>query len=245
MHLDDEQVQRLLHGELGSATSTVSEHLAACAVCEQRVADAAHEERRTLGLLGQLDHAAPAVAVETIAQRAGAGRFAWGRWAAGILLVLGAAGAAYAMPGSPVRDWIATALERFRSDPEPPGMLPPPPSAPDASGLVVSAGRELLIEFVSAPAAGHVRVTLTDGTNIEVRAVNGARATFTSDEERLVIDNVDPTTTFDIRIPRTAPRVEIRAGQARLFRKQGERITTDATPDAAGIYLLPGGSSRP
>lgn len=61
-------------------------------------------------LLRALDHPVPKVTAEAIAARARApdrARPAW-RWAAAVLLTLGVAGAAFALPGSPLRRWAST-----------------------------------------------------------------------------------------------------------------------------------------
>ena len=100
MHLDDEQVQRWIHGELSPEPgAVVREHLAECVECRSLVSAAKAEEARIFDLLGAADHPAPPVDVATIVAGVGGGAHRWGRLAAGVLLGLVGAGAAYAAPG--------------------------------------------------------------------------------------------------------------------------------------------------
>src|SRR5688500_7027672 len=121
MHLDEEQLQRMLHGEAAPvAGRPLREHLSACAECRERLRQAERDEAEVHALLRRVDHPAPAVSAEAVAARAGrAPDRGWGRWAAGILLALTAAGAAYAAPGSPLRGWARSVLEPAGERPQP------------------------------------------------------------------------------------------------------------------------------
>ena len=247
MHLDEEQVQRLLHGELvPRAASSVREHLTGCSECRAWVAETEREEQEVQALLRHLDHAVPRVDVHAVARRARAHELHWGRWAAGVALALGLGGASYAIPGSPLPAWVRAAAqwvggwtERSPSAPAPTSPPEPEPTRqpePSVAGIAVAPGPALLISFTSA--AGQVRVSLTDAAQVVVRAPSGA-AVFTSHVDQLVIDNAGSTTTFDIEIPRTAPRVEIRAGKQRILLKEGGSITAAKPAESSGPYLLP------
>ncbi len=239
MHLDEELVQRLLHGELAPAAETpVREHLAECPDCRARVVAAGRAERTVHTLLAHLDHPPPRVDAGTLAARARARSPGWLRWAAGILLVAGLAGAAYAAPGSPVRGWVQAALQRIGGGPvavpEAPGPAEPLEVGP--SGIAVAPGAGLLILFTSRQAEGEARVTLTDDAQVMVRALTGA-VIFTSDVDRLVVENRGSSATFEIQIPRRAPRVEIRVDGIRMFLKDGSE-----THGSRVFRLIPGGS---
>lgn len=235
MHLDEDRLQRLLHGELSPAVETSAhQHLAGCADCRVLVATTEREETEVVGLLQNLDHPPPRIHAETVAARArGRGRGVHAvRWAAGIVLGLGLAGAAYAAPGSPLPAWVETVVDWARGRPD----RAPAPS-PEVAGIAVAPGPRLVIVFTAPQAAGQAQVSLTDGADVVVRALSGA-ATFTTDVDRLVIDN-QGSATFEIQIPRTAPRVEIRVGGQRLFLKERSRVTTDTVTDMGGPYVLP------
>ena len=75
--------------------------------------EAQREEAELNALFRVLDDPPPAVSAEALALRAVMDKAAartrgsgWMRRAAAVLLVVGVAGAAYAIPGSPVRGWV-------------------------------------------------------------------------------------------------------------------------------------------
>jgi hypothetical protein len=85
---------------------------------------------------------------------------------------------------------------------------------------------------------GLARVRLTDSAHVVVRAANGA-ATFSSDADRLVIDNRGGVGTFEIQIPRSAPRVEVLVNGARRYLKEGDRVTVNEPAEEPGVYAIP------
>jgi hypothetical protein len=214
-----------------------------------------------LALLRALDHPVPAVTAEAIAARARAASRvtpAW-RWAAAVLLTVSVAGVAFALPGSPLRRWASTLAAvvtgRGRPDAGPDSASAPQAPFPDQgrAGIAVPPGRSLLIVFDRPAPAALALVSLVGGAEVIVRAPAGS-ATFTTDAGRLVVEgrgasppgSAPAPDTFAIDIPRESRRVEIRAGSARVFLKERDRITS-GLPGTAGPWLLPlgtAGSSR-
>jgi hypothetical protein len=254
-HLDEEQVQRLLHGELTRALEiTAGEHLAVCAPCRERVAVARREESEVHALLAALDHDPPRIRAGAIVSAARARASAWRRRAAGLLVAMGAAGAAYALPGSPLPGWVSSVVERIGSLADTSSRSPavPPPAGPEtppdprgsreesSGGIAVAPGNTLLILFTRSQGEGGVLVSLSDGEEVRVLAPAGA-ATFTSDVNQLVIDNPGSTATFEIAIPRHAPRVEVRVAGKKIFLKDGPHISagTEASGDSYSLPLSP------
>jgi hypothetical protein len=260
MHVDEERIQRLLDGELDpQAQRVVEDHLAACAACARLVADARRESCAVAAHLKALDSPLPALDARTIAALAASDRRRRGgprvprlRQAAAILLVFGLGGAAYAFPGSPVRAWVDGALVWVRSgaratDPESPrsdrGDLRRV-AEPDSAGIALTPGPDLVIEFLNPEPGGRAQVSWAAGGDVVVRAIPNV-ASYTSDEGRLRIDNRGAEDRFDIRIPRSAPHVEILVAGKRVFLKRGARITTALIPDAAGVYEFPLSREQP
>lgn len=240
MHLDEAQVQQVLHGELARAGEIAArEHLAVCVDCRDRVAAAAREEADVFALLSAIDHPVPPIEARAIERRAHTSDVHRMKWAAGVVLALGIAGAAYAAPGSPLPSLMRVLTGWVRPQPELPQTpsSPSPSRASDMAGVAFAPGQRLVIGFTSTQAEGEVRVRLTDSPNLVVRAPSGA-ATFSSDADRLVIDNRRGTATFEIQIPRTVPRVEIVVDGMRRFLKEGDRITANE-PGAPGLYVIP------
>jgi hypothetical protein len=246
MHLDEEQVQRLLHGELGGvAEASARAHLESCSECRSRLAQAEQDERWVLERLRQLDHSPPPMSAKAIASRSPRRTREWGRLAAGILFALAVAGVAYAMPGSPlprvldrVIEWATNAVPQPRQGIRLPRVSGPP------RGIAIAPGNRLVIEFTREPGNGIARVTLTDGSEVVVHADTGG-ATFTSDVDRLSIEQRGDSADFEIVIPRAAPLVEIRVGSRQVFLKEASRVTADGERDAQGRYLVPLSGSEP
>ena len=194
----------------------------------------ADEER----LLRHLDHDPPRITADDIAARArAAGMRARLRWAAGFVLVAAVAGTAYAAPGSPLRGWLSMLAERFRVEavPNADSALVPNPST---AGVAIVPGAALVIEFTHQQQSGLARVTLTNGAQVEVRAPSGA-ATFSSDPERLVIDNQGSAADFAIVLPRGANRVEIRVGGFPVLLKARDRVTLTRGTAEPAAWVVP------
>lgn len=242
MHLNEEQIQRLLHGELpGIEEPLIRGHVGVCSECRSRLEEAEREEAWISQHLRRLDHGQPQVSVESVlAHRAWLPR--WGRWAASIILTLAAAGAAYAVPGSPLPgllDRIIQLAHRGAStEPHRQGGLDL------RSGIAVEAGDRLTIAFQAGRGRDTVIVSLANRADVAVRA-RGGNIAFSSDPERLSIRNQGASARFEIAIPRAARSVEIRSGDRRIWSKQGARIVTKARRDSKGRYLLPLTVSRP
>jgi hypothetical protein len=244
MHLEDEEIQRLLHQELaGPARRTRLEHLGRCAVCRERVERAGREETDIFGLLERLDHPAPAVDVSSLMRvdRPAPARY-WRRKAAVIALVLGGAGVAYAAPGSPVPGWVRTIVMSFTK----PNLPSPPPgtaitvdsTAASPAGIAVAPGTRLAIVFKAEQDSGTVTVRLTDGPDVVVRAESGSPA-FLTDVDRLTIANEGSAADYEIEVPRRAPWVEVLVGGRRLFLKRGDLVGPPFARYGDGSYSLP------
>lgn len=238
MHLDEGAVQRLLDDELDPAEARAAgTHLADCADCRARVAEARRDSRVVNSALDALDVPPPRIEAGTVAARARAGEPWQLRRAAGFLIAIGIAGAAYAAyaaPGSPVPGWIESAAA-WLGGREPVRRAAVAPGA--VSGIAIQPGASLVIVFTSVQAVGTARVFLTEGDEVTIRAAQGA-ATFSSDAERLVIDNAGAGADFTIQLPRTAPRIEIRLGREPLLLKEGGRATV-AGVEAPEPWILP------
>jgi len=240
-HLDVEQVERLLDGEmLTSADRRARVHAAECGECRERLALAERHAAEIRSLLTQVDHEPPKVDARRLAAQARARDGGWQKWAAGILLVIGSAGILYAAPGSPLRGWLASAArwighEEVKAPSEESASAPTPGSV---AGIAVIPGGSLVILFEESQPEGRARITLSPGTEVVVRAPAGS-ATFTSQASRLVIGNEGAASTYDIEIPLQAPRVEILVEGERIFLKKGQAITIADTGAGTGPYLLP------
>jgi len=66
----------------------------------------------------------------------------------------------------------------------------------------------------------------------------GGAASFNSEDDRLLIDNHDSAASFEVRIPRNAPLVEMRIGERRVFLKRGSEVSAGVVA-SAGSYVIP------
>jgi hypothetical protein len=240
MHLDDERIQRALHRELRpDAESAVDDHLSACPECRSRLLQAQAEESWILDRLSTLDHVPPPVTAGSVMTRTHRAAPVWTRLAAGIVLALGVAGVAYAVPGSPLPGALRRIVQLI-APPRQPTLepIPAPRSAEPQAGIAVVPGARLVIDIVPGRAVDTAVVSLADGTEVVVTAQGGA-TTFSSDPDRLTIRRSGPPARLEMLIPRQAPSISIRVGARRIWLKTDSRILSDASPDSQGRYLLP------
>ena len=238
MHLDEERLQRLVHGELTTPDEADARgHVASCEECALRLALAEREEREVEALLARVDEPAPWVSADAVMRRArmeeatpserGPRPAHARRWAVMLsAAVLLGSTAVLAMRASSLREWMnhtlvgAGAGTRTRSLPQPIDSR--------AGGIAVEPGDRLTIVFSTPQDQGGVRVSLSDGAEVEIQGPPGA-ASFTSEAQRLVVDNRGAAV-FEIRVPRSAPWIEIQVASSRVFLKDGSRTTPAVDP---------------
>jgi hypothetical protein len=235
MHLDDERIQRSLHGELGAGETDVKRHLESCAACRDRLAEARAEEDRIFTLLRHADHPPSVVDPRTLMTPAGRPAGRWGRRAAAALAGAAVAGAAYAAPGSPVPAAVARAL----------GIGTPAPPVPSqaaegespAAGIALVPGDSLVVRLETEGEEGMASISLTDEDEVVVRALSGG-ASFTSDPGRLLVRSTGAVR-LEILLPRDAAFVEVLVGAASVFQLRDGAPTTTAPRDLTGRYFVP------
>ena len=199
------------------------------------------------GLLATLDHPVPPVLATEIAAladtrarvRTGRRRTAL-RWAAAVLLTVGLAGVAVAAPGSPVLRWLTALVAPLRGRADRPAAAPAAQGdghTQETAGIAVSPGDRFSVLFAADPVGGVVLVSFGEREEVVVQARPGA-ARFATEPERLRIEARSAVDTFAIEIPRTAARVEIRAGGARLLMAERGRIVPALASDSLGRYRV-------
>jgi hypothetical protein len=154
------------------------------------------------------------------------------------VLALGVAGAAYALPGSPLRRLVHRIAGLIGEAPRTDPRTPREPADTAARGIAILPSDRFTIVFSTEQPGGLAVVSLTDRADIAVRAIGGT-ATFTSDIDQLSIDNAGSSARFQIEIPRRAPYVEIRVGRHRVFSKEGSRVVASGRRDSEDRHLVP------
>ena len=105
-HLDIETLERALHDELETdPRASVERHLATCADCADRLAEARRDEQRLLGLLETIDHDRRR-STGARSRASPSRRNARSLIAASLAFLVIAAGIMYAIPGSPLKSFV-------------------------------------------------------------------------------------------------------------------------------------------
>jgi hypothetical protein len=238
MHLDDEQIQRLLDPGLAAVKAEAAGHLESCVECRTRVADAEREERWLFERLGRLDHPVPAISARDVIAAGRRQPSRWRRLAAGIVLAVGTAGLAYAAPGSPLPRWVHRLAEAVSpSRPAVREPTAPSPAPPTQAGIAVDPGDLFVIQLAANQGLDSAVVWLTDNAELTVRARGGTTA-FTSDLGRLEVAHSGASGRLEIQVPRAARRVELKLGDREVWLKDQTRIRSVASADAEGRYQL-------
>src|SRR5262245_17586625 len=209
-----------------------------CVPCARRAEDALEDIREIAALLETLDGPSPRLDLAAIIAKADQtpriqGRFTTLRRAAALLLVVGLAGAVYALPGSPVRRWVHDVARTMTPKPR------PATEQPQEAGISILPEERLVVLFKLDAAQGNglASLSLTDGTEVRVHAPPGA-ATYSCVPGRIEIEVRDLSSPFVVQVPRSAPWVEIRADETSLFLKESSRVTTSSPAGPGDHYIL-------
>ena len=155
-HLDDGTLQAFLDDELRPGDrADAAEHLLACRQCRAAKDDLAQAHAVFAEAVSVLDREAPSAAAPPARPKTGV---AGSLVKAASLVLLVAAAASAAVPGSPVREWLVRTVEPTPEAPVEPASTPEPAAAPVPAG-------------VSLPAAQPVDVVLQGLTDVTIRLV--------------------------------------------------------------------------
>jgi hypothetical protein len=241
MHLDDERIERLVVGELAlAADAELARHLSECGECRARLDAARREDAEVRALLAAVDHPVPRVDARTLIVAERGSTRAWRRWAAAAVLALGLTGGAYAA-SAPLGRLLERALgsedDAEVAPPSPPAPAPLPSPPTPSGGIAVDATAPVLVVLRALPTGASASVTLGDEATLSVEVFGGEPA-FAAEGQRLEIVGDAASTLFVIRIPRAAPRVEVRVGDRAVFLKEGAATATDAPGDASAGWTI-------
>lgn len=175
-HLDDELLMALRDGTADPGEEAVARaHLAVCGACRGVLSAAERRREAVAAGLRALDTgfdaeaARAAVRARAVRPASRSHRGAWVR-AAGLIVFLGAASAAAALPRSPVHDWVRRLL-RFGT-PVDTVAVPASPSAGASNGPETTGVR---LDVGGGPLSVALR-GVSAGTEIDVRWVPGSEA---------------------------------------------------------------------
>ena len=230
MHPPDGDLRALLDGELDDAPrQNVVRHTASCATCYSRLLELERDVETTDELLGLLTPPPSALTLTEVAQHAVPGpRRGWLIAATIALVILASAGAVVAAP------FIRSLVSRvFHSRPS---TALQQSSGAGQTAIALAPAAVTDIRFTVAQPDGVLRVSLADSTELVIRS--STAVSYRVFPGGLSVENVG-TPSFDILLPRAAPRVNIVVAGHVVLEKVGPRVLAAVAPDSAGRYLLP------
>lgn len=238
MHLDDERIERLQSGESPEWEERVSlDHLADCSTCASAFEAARREDRGIAELLSVLDHPVPHVDPDELVLRARRGVVRLELVAASVaLLVL--AGAAFALPGSPVRSWVSGAFGGPRETAGVPagweqgGAFERPPS-----GVSVLPGRDFELVFETAQDSGVIRISLSDQAEMTIHSDSGDIG-YSVEPQGVTVLNSGSVANYQLVLPEGAESIRIRVDDTIIFYRREGAIETSAAQNAPGRYVV-------
>lgn len=239
MHATDAQLDLLLRAELSAhEAAAVREHTASCPACVRRRDELERSERALADALRMLDEPLPAVTADAIfARSARLGRRRSWRIAA-TLGALAVAGAAAAMPGSPLRTLAERTPPVTRPSPAPPANIVVRPAAPMAvSGLTMPARERVIVDLVASQRSGTIRIRRASGADLRMRAIGG-QVDFAARSDGARISNEGSTSSYELEIPARSTQAEVRVAGTVVFATSGASVTVGPAPSADGSYLV-------
>jgi anti-sigma factor RsiW len=245
LHLDDESLERLLHGELDpDREASARSHLATCPPCEARLKESRALESRLFGLLGNLDHEAPEIDWDAVLRFPTPRRKTGARIAASIAVLLLAGGILYALPESPVRGWIDRLLGEDALEAPAPGDRFGSERGAVVSGLTVRPSGAFDVVFEASQASGTIRLRLVRTPDLEIRVL-GSPVELESGPDRLTVSNARSRSSYEILVPESASSVRVRVEGEDVFVTRRGEVQGAGSPDSAGFYVLDLAGSDP
>jgi hypothetical protein len=240
VHLTESELAALTHGDESGRPEAMPTHLASCPDCTARLKKLRADDREVSELLLDVDHAAPRIRGATFLVDLQRRRRRIASIAAGLALF--AAGAAAALPNSPLHRVLVRALSTndSGSDTSAPVIHPAPRVA--SAGVAFIPGSSLDVRFRDPHPGGHLRVLLVDGPHMSAAATGDAA--FSIHQSLLEVTDRGVAMTFTLEIPRGVPSVTIRTGDEIIFEKRAGAISGSHPMDSTGAYVFEFGGAR-
>ncbi len=241
MHLTESELAALTHGDVSAPSGVALTHLASCPDCSARLESLRAADREVAGLLRSVDHPAPRFRGAAFLDELQWRRRRIASIAAGLALCV--AGAAAALPNSPLHHVLLRALSRTEATRTPnakPVSNPVPPKA--GAGVAFIPGSSLDALFRDPRPGSHLRIFLVDGPRVSATA--DGDAAFAIHQSRLEVTDRGVAMNFTLEIPRTVSEVRVRAGNEMLFEKRAGTVSGSRSMDSTGAYTFDlGGAS--
>lgn len=243
-HLLDAELDACLDAGEPELESARLRHLAGCDRCAARLAALRDQIRQTDGRLGLLDHELPRVDPDAVMRRAGRlerrRALALAAGVAGLLV----AGAALAIPGSPLRQWITPGSRE--ADSSPPTSLATAPAALPGPGVRFVPTGPVEVAFEATQDVGYVLVIRTDDPRLSVYAAEGS-ATFSVGTNRVQVGNRGSDATYEVRVPTSVRTLRVVIAGVTVLEMAEGRVTGPPGVESSALehgYRIPFPSPR-
>jgi hypothetical protein len=241
MHLTDEQIDRLMQCEPDDHVRRAARaHVDACPECARRTLELQREHREIADALALLDEPMPPVdraAVIRIATRGRSHR--WRTVTVGAALIATAAVAA-AMPGSPVRRWLAARANDNAAEPRSRGGSASPVTAIVAEAprtIAVPASESVEVVFATWQEGGALTIRPTTGTDARLETRDPA-AEFAISRNTIRVSNSPRSADYELLVPAAVTRLRVTIdGEVVLERRSGRHVAGPAA-DASGVVAI-------
>jgi len=230
-HPDEGMIRAFMDGEASGQWEHLRAHLAECPRCAAVADGQTHALGDLTEALTFLDLEPPTERARIRVLRREAERRRPGsilrrnlpRAASFVILVT--AGTAFALPGSPLREWLARTWEGVSGPGETSTEAIPGPegavAGPEVVGATIPATSDgLELRILGLPEGASVRVLLTEGTRAGIFAGEGTR--FRSEPRRL--EALEPPGDVTMEIPRDAALVSVEVNGEVFLRKTEEGL---------------------
>ena len=235
MHLTEPELAALTHGDVSAPSGAALAHLASCPDCSARLEMLRAADREVAGLLRGVDHGTPRVRGAAFVDTLHARRRRIAAIAAGLAFCV--AGAAAALPNSPLHQLLLRALSRTESPRTRNANRVGEPVRPTpGAGVAFIPGSSLDVLFKNPRSGGHLRILLVDGPRMTATA--DGDAAFSIHQSQLEVNDRGVAMSFTLEIPRAVSDVQIRAGSETIFAKHAGTVSDSPSKDSTGAYTF-------
>ncbi|HEX2094100.1 MAG TPA: zf-HC2 domain-containing protein [Longimicrobiaceae bacterium] len=249
-HPSEGELQALLDGEVTYVDQeALLRHLRSCDGCRGELEELRRAFDQAIAALVVLDRPAPVrEAHRRLVRRRSRGTWGAALRRAAVLLFLASTAVSAALPGSPLREWLATngwenrpeGEEARRTVGAPTVLQPVPATAPSPTAVSVRPADGRMRVVLVRPSPGlRVRVLVADQERVRVSAEGGSSSPrFRTSADRIEVVDGDPGE-VRVTVPRGILHFVLEAGGRRYVSKEGDRLHLSGTgPDRSGPELV-------
>lgn len=236
MHLEAEQLERLIAGELPEdERRALGDHVEGCPECASDLEAARREDEEIGRLLSSLDHPVPQVDALGLARRARRRRMS-PRLAAAAIALLVFAGAAAAIPGSPLRSWLSGVLDGV-GEAERPGAEGAGQAERQPAGISVVPTAGFEVVFADAQESGVIRIRIADQAEVVVRS-DSEGVGYSVEPRGVRVLNAGARADHEVVLPMDAKSIVIRVGETVVYEMRDGRVVTPASGAVTESYIV-------